>query len=1343
MKPSFEELKKICPDIQDNLLRNHLERLDENYFRVFTLAQVESHIRSLAGLTSEYPAGVLFEEEQGNTIACTVLAYDYPAEFSLITGVLSATGFNILSGNIFTYARLQPSAACGKGHAKRRMIIDRFSGAVGPDQTADLWKVRFKAAIEEVIGHLEKGTDDSMALARSAVNEMVAARLAGLQLPASSILYPVAIKISNAGNYTGLRVLAQDTPAFLYAMSSALALQGLSIEQVRISTVDGRIQDEIDILDERGEKITDAGRIDTVKISVLLTKQFTYFLGSSPDPYAALCRFEKMLEGVLSVPDRREWVELLSTPEALQGLARLLGASDYVWEDFIRLQYETLLPILKPSGEIRRFAAPSAELEKQLSERLRKAEGFEAQCRVLNEIKDRELYLIDLEQILESNIDPSAPVQHPAFEQEGRSSDRKAHRDGVCKDLWLRRVPQSLSELGQGLNPPARLAESAKRALRRSLVADCHGMLHVKKFSRSLTELAETVVRSAAGIIFRELRKKFGVPRTVAGLEAQWAIFGLGKFGGEAIGYASDIELLLVFSDNGRTDGPQGMENFEYFAKAAQMLTEVIRAKREGIFRVDIRLRPYGESGPKACSLDSFCRYYGPRGPAHSYERLALVRLRSVAGNSDLESRIERLRDEFIYGAANIKFYELRELREKQLAGKAAGGRYNAKFSSGALVDLEYDIQLLQVMHGAEDQQLRTPSIHEALTALSDVGVLTIDEGNKLAAAYYFFRRLINGLRMLRGSARDLFLPPEDSIEFVHLARRMGYERGGHLEPQQQLRVDFETRTAVVRAFVERHFGRDSLPGKPAGNVADLILSDSVPPALREKILTAVGFKNTERAYLNLRALGGAPERQDLFTPLAVLVCDSLRQSVDPDRALNNWERYVRTTGDAVSHSPSSIAVDFGGVSQEKSPVMLHFEILMAQPKRLEILLGIFAASQFLADTLIRNPEFFNWATAPETLNRIRPRNEIENDLREFTAGLPHDEWLGAVRRFRCREILRIGTRDIFLYAPVREIIADLSSLAEAMVRAALEHFCLESGMNPESADLMKSFCILAFGKLGGRELNYSSDVDLLGVYDLESSTAGGTETADSDLFYRAMEQVGNYLSIHTSEGHAYRVDFRLRPYGRAGQIVYSLKALTGYYRSKAATWEIQALLKAMPVAGSEKLGQSFIELVRNIMREKKGCKEIIASVDTMREKAIKESIENGRIEADIKNGIGGIRDIEFLAQGLQLINCPSISDLITGNTLAALTLLGRYNLLPVETVEQLASDYEFLRRVEHCLQIFEDQQVHVLPESEEERHALAKRVLGFNATAGDFMKKTTECQARVRACFRTYLICR
>ncbi|MFH1477089.1 MAG: glutamate-ammonia-ligase adenylyltransferase [Verrucomicrobiota bacterium] len=1327
MKPILAKLRAQCPDIPEPALNEYLARLDENYFAVFNLPQMQAHLRALERLRPEHPVEVIFEPGPEGQTACTVLAFDYPAEFSLITGVLSAMGFDILSGDVFTYAHAKSEATASRRRRseannaslmKRRKIIDRFSGVIRHDLAVEDWHREFGKRLKEVIGLLEAGNTEGRNEARHKVNELVAGRLAKLDLDNLPVLYPVSMDIDTRAGYTHLRVLAQDTPAFLYALSTALALQGVSIERVRIRTVAGRVEDEIDVLDGGGHALMEgSANLDRIRLAVLLTKQFTYFVGHAPDPYAALCRFEQMVDAALKLPARGQWIEMFSNSRTLQDLARLLGASDFVWEDFVRLQYESLLPMLQPHVAGHQFARTAAEQEADLQARLRGESRFEEQGRQLNAFKDRELFLIDLDHIL-----------NPAV--------------------------------------PMRLATGTRA------------------FAEALTSLAELVIRAAADIIQRHLQARFGIPRTVAGLEARWALFGLGKFGGVAMGYASDIEVLFIYSDNGHTDGPAVIENAEYFDRFVRLLAEVIQAKREGIFHVDTRLRPYGAGGPMACSLESFCRYYGPArhsqetgdsgtgGTAHAYERLALTRLRTVGGDPALGAQVERLRDEFVYSVRHVNIQDLRDLRVRQLSEKTAPDRYNAKFSSGALVDLEYDVQILQVMHGGQSPRLRTPRIHEALDALAELGVLTPEESRRLAAAYYFLRQLINGLRMLRGSARDLFLPLEGSDEFAHLARRMGYQRGGALEPEQQLRVDFETHTAIVRTFIEHHFGRDSMPGQAAGNVADLVLSEAMPPDLRARILIKAGFRDTARANVNLLKLAGlsavatapalparsatpsvaggragAAERQELFARLAVLACDFLRRAADPDMALNNWERFARSLPDAAA----------------------HFQLLLAQPRRLEILMGIFSASQYLADTLIRNPDFFDWVTNSTILHAERPCAVIEADLRAFVSGCARADQSNGLRRFRRREILRIGARDICLHAPIHDITASLSALAEASIRLALE-WAWESvgaGNVQERQPWEHSFCILAFGKLGGNELNYSSDIDLLGVCadalphlhqgfplcDLSTPTevgfakvgtvsAGqvggqaGARCEPMELFARVLKQVGQNLSAHTEEGHAYRVDFRLRPYGQAGQLVYTVSGLADYYAKKAALWEIQALLKARPVAGNAELGAAFLEHIRPILRQSRPAATIILSIETLRETAIRKAGS-----ADVKSGLGGIRDIEFLVQGLQLMHVPNQGGLLDGNTLSALERLKTCHILPEEVAGQLQADYTFLRRVEHILQIFEDRQIHAVPQSKNARAALARRVLGPDSTVERLMTELDACQQRVRRNYTRYLL--
>ena len=244
------------------------------------------------------------------------------------------------------------------------------------------------------------------------------------------------------------------------------------------------------------------------------------------------------------------------------------------------------------------------------------------------------------------------------------------------------------------------------------------------------------------------------------------------------------------------------------------------------------------------------------------------------------------------------------------------------------------------------------------------------------------------------------------------------------------------------------------------------------------------------------------------------------------------------------------------------------------------------------------------------------------------------------------------------------------------------------------------------------------------------------------ELFALVLKQVGQNLSAHTEEGHAYRVDFRLRPYGNAGQLVYTVSGLADYYAKKAALWEIQALLKARPVAGNAALGTALLEHVRPIFMQPRPPTTIILSIETLRKTAIKNVAAPIHIGGtDVKSGLGGIRDIEFLVQGLQLIHAPRQSELLDGNTLSALERLKTCGLLPAEVAGQLQADYTFLRRVEHVLQIFEDRQIHAVPKAGDARAALARRVLGPDSTADRLMTELDTCQKRVHRTYTRYLL--
>jgi glutamate-ammonia-ligase adenylyltransferase len=559
----------------------------------------------------------------------------------------------------------------------------------------------------------------------------------------------------------------------------------------------------------------------------------------------------------------------------------------------------------------------------------------------------------------------------------------------------------------------------------------------------------------------------------------------------------------------------------------------------------------------------------------------------------------------------------------------------------------------------------------------------------------------------------------------MHLARRAGYTGRGRLSPAEELRVEFETRTAEVRAFVEEQLGKEALPGDVAGNIADVVVTEHMESERFNAILSPAGFRDTERAYRNLKSLAGSGERRYRFAEVAILAWDFLVESPDPGMALNNWEQFVHAAGNATE----------------------HFTELVSQPKRLEVLLAIFAGSQFLSNTLIRNPEFFAWATSPDSVWTRRTGEDYRRSLGQLRSESgDRSEWLNALRRFRKQEILRIGTRDICLNVSIHEVMAELSSLASEIVRHATTAVLDRLDVN---ASARERLCVLAFGKLGARELNYSSDIDLVGVYrvggggtaDAAESTDAAAPSREDDLriFAGVMKHLRSDLSDHMEEGYVYRVDLRLRPFGSASPIAQTLDAVVSYYESSAAPWEQQALLRLRPVAGSRAVGEELLHRLREPFFATWQHTDVRAEIRGLRETAV-DHHTGARGGTDIKNGIGGLRDVEFLVQGLQILHSRGYPELLLGNTLDAITILEERSIIPEETAGFLTETYSFLRRIEHFLQMLEDRQVHRLPGDDEAQGALGRRIEQAEQLERPFETVLEERMKEVRRLFTHYM---
>ncbi|MDG1895957.1 MAG: hypothetical protein P8J37_13715 [Fuerstiella sp.] len=315
-------------------------------------------------------------------------------------------------------------------------------------------------------------------------------------------------------------------------------------------------------------------------------------------------------------------------------------------------------------------------------------------------------------------------------------------------------------------------------------------------FSNEITGLADVVVEAACKMAWRELTLTHGIPRSESNEPCHFTIAGLGKFGGVEMGFASDIEMFLVFSDECRSDGAVPLSGVSFFERLVKRVTELVEARHKGIFEIDLRMRPYGQAGSAALSLASFRIYYADDGDAWPFERQALVKLRCVGGDSEFAKSVVMASHAVIYSGAGFDFAAMRAMRERQVRQLVHGGTVNAKLSDGGLVDLEYAVQALQLSFGQRDATLRESNTMSALTAACDASLVTTSVLRRVQEAYVFLRQLIDCLRMARGNALDLTVPAPDTAEFRQLARRLKVVHQTALS-----NVVLESHFSVVREF--------------------------------------------------------------------------------------------------------------------------------------------------------------------------------------------------------------------------------------------------------------------------------------------------------------------------------------------------------------------------------------------------------------------------------------------------------------------------------------------------------------------------------------------------------------
>lgn len=524
--------------------------------------------------------------------------------------------------------------------------------------------------------------------------------------------------------------------------------------------------------------------------------------------------------------------------------------------------------------------------------------------------------------------------------------------------------------------------------------------------------------------------------------------------------------------------------------------------------------------------------------------------------------------------------------------------------------------------------------------------------------------------------------------------------------------------TAPPKKQAPRYCAAPTLAWTARLDPTPVLLASGLEPAQIEAILKCYGLQRIKDADANLQSMAGDPQQRRQLADILPALLEAVGRTADPDLALNHWERWLAS-----------------GVS--RSAVL---EYLGNAPRMVDLVCTIFGNSNALAFTLVRDPLLLYWLAQQNVLSTAPTKAGMERTIRQSLESVTvTDLKLDALRGFRRREMLRIGVRDLLRLADVEETTASLSDLASVLIDAAYRivdadlraQYGIPMHRNRQGRLVETGFTVIGMGKLGGHELNYSSDVDVLYVCESHEgetrSAASGRAKAkgpvqgglsNEEYFEILARELTKVLTEQTHEGYLYRVDLRLRAEGSVGQLTRSLDEYAKYYRTRGQVWERLALLKAWPIAGSREVGRSFIKMVRPFvlapLSKRLDVEQGLAIVEEVR--SVKERIdakmaERGHEQRNVKLGGGGIREIEFFVQTIQVLAGRRLPGILDRGTVGSLARLHHAGILSAKQQSGLTRAYQFLRDVEHKLQMVHDLQTHALPDRQDKLERCAIRM--------------------------------
>jgi len=823
-------------------------------------------------------------------------------------------------------------------------------------------------------------------------------------------------------------------------------------------------------------------------------------------------------------------------------------------------------------------------------------------------------------------------------------------------------IPPNADQLATGIErsglDPA-LRQFRNKEMMRLIWRDLNELAPVDEILADLSILADVCQQAAVEHHTTVLEEKHGIPRSADGTAQKLIVIGLGKLGGHELNLSSDIDIIFCYPDSGVCDGRRGLANEQFFTRLArQVIRSLSQLTADGFcFRVDTRLRPFGDSGPLVSSFAALEQYYQREG--RDWERYALIKARPVAGDLASGQQLLAILKPFVYrryidyGAIDALRNMHANVREDALRKDRLD---DIKRGPGGIREIEFLVQTFQLLRGGREPSLQTPSIFIAVASIKTLRLLSDDAITDLLAAYRFLRRTENRIQALHDQQTHRVPPGEDGLR---VARAMSFKN----------MADFELALDKTRNTVQSLFERClPQPAEPTDNKnpwhaywqrARNSIQDESSEVANWKPL-ADFIKRLNRLSLSQRA----SRRLDQFMPTLLERIDTL--SLDDavvDRVLDLISAICRRSA--------------------------YLSLLVHNPGASERMLELFTVSKRVAQAVTRYPALLDELIDP-SLGAYPPtgKNIQAGVKRILEGGNDTETTLQELNYFKQVISLRIAVAVLKSTMSTFEAMSALSELAQSQVQAALT--LSQQEMEARHGSLPgPELAVIAYGSLGASALGFDSDLDLIFLYQPATAHSDGTRSIPAERYHTGVaRRMLSLLSATTTAGRLYSIDARLRPNGRAGMLVSSVEAFSRYQLEEAWVWELQALTRARPVAGSAEISALFAAVRQHVLTAPRDKDLLKQEIPAMRERIRAEHSDGN----PLKHGPGGLMDIEFVVQLGTLLNANEFPDIIrTTQVSSQLQSLRNCSWINTSTFKTLDSAYTQLTQARQQTALIDD----------------------------------------------------